>query len=413
MSAHTPPPHNVITFMSMMPYHMKTASIPTSARVYGAVPLNQDLTNKLEGAIVLEPDRKHPKDHYILHPYKTLPPPSIAPNSSAVTCDNQLLYDSTSQCWDPSYLPHILHNSPSSSQHASRKSWTVHKKKQLHNSAPPLDKKRWSMTVTRIYQGINGPATETIDGTYLPKAGMEEQTVALWLNYITNHIHGTHDLSLPVECRPIKSDQREYMMHTMLLLKPDIAQLQPDEYDIAPSKFSQRNVASFLELTSEEFSSHLCLQLTKKAYAVFVAQPGHRFLIPLSVANQKLRLYHFDHSGVVHSHGYNIHQHATFLLQVLYVLTAAPLEHLGYDPTLSFSTTILHMKHLHTEPYILVDGKKYIIECILFYSKMICGWATLCFVIRDPKAVCCQGCWTSNGRVMTEEGMLTRIKEGV
>lgn len=47
------------------------------------------------------------------------------------------------------------------------------------------------------YLGADGPATETLDGTYLLKAGLEEQMVVLWLNYITNYICA-HEHSVPL-----------------------------------------------------------------------------------------------------------------------------------------------------------------------------------------------------------------------
>ncbi|KAF8546550.1 hypothetical protein OG21DRAFT_1527756, partial [Imleria badia] len=259
----------------------------------------------------------------------------------------------------------------------------------------------------------------------------EEQQVALWLNTITDYLHGNgHALSLG-EAGP-SSRTRETVRRTVrrwsaesatkaqrvgdteLQLKPDVTLVQLDEYDKVPCDgFSWQNIASFLELTSDEFSAQIWLQLVKKAYAIFVAQHSRCFIIALSVANQNLHIHHFDHSGVVHSRGYNIHEHATFLVQVIYTLTMAPLEHISYDPTLSFSTTISCMKCLHTQPQIWINGEQYFIECMLFYNEMICGHAPLCFVVIDPtnkKQYVVKDCWMHSGRVTTEEDMLMRIK---
>jgi hypothetical protein len=72
------------------------------------------------------------------------------------------------------------------------------------------------------------------------------------------------------------------------------------------------------------------------------------------------------------------------------------------------------MRRLHTELYILVNGKKYIIQCLLFYNAMIRGRVTLCFVVDDPvdrKQYVVKDCWTCSGQMTTEEDMLRRIKE--
>ena len=45
------------------------------------------------------------------------------------------------------------------------------------------------------------------------------------------------------------------------------------------------------------------------------------------------------------------------------------------------------MNHLHTKPYISVNRKKHIIECMIFCHEMIYRWATLCFVIKDCWAI--------------------------
>ena len=66
---------------------------------------------------------------------------------------------------------------------------------------------------------------------------------------------------------------------TDLQLKPDVILLQLDDYGRMQSEFSWWNVASFLKLTSEDFSSHLHLQLTRKAYRILIAQPGQWFVI--------------------------------------------------------------------------------------------------------------------------------------
>lgn len=192
MAPHTPPPpeRNAATSMSMTPYQLKTASIPTSARVYSAVPLNLDLTNELEGATVVEKDKRKGSKHYILHPYDHLPPShTTAPDPATIMRNNEPLYNSATESWDPSYLPHILRNSPSQTGQGKRKK---RKKKSSTSVPPPTDPdartRSRSMTITREYHGTQGPVTETQEGTYLPTAGSEESKVAQWLNYIAESL---------------------------------------------------------------------------------------------------------------------------------------------------------------------------------------------------------------------------------
>lgn len=418
----------------MTPYCMKTASIPTSARLYNATPLNLSLLNELEGGTIVESDQKNSQQHYILHLCESLPPrQTTPPEPSTVTRDDgSLLYNSASRRWDPSYLPHVLRDNSTNSgtpENLARINNAV--RNQTRGSTPPVNERGRRTTITRTYEGINGLLTETQQGTYLPKAGSEEMMVASWLNHISSFIRKHHGQLTPDDDAGPASRTRGRLQRlarrwtaesstkaqrvgdTDLRLKPDIALLRPDEFNHSDSSFSWENVISFLELTSSDFTPNLRLQLTRVAYAVFVAQPGRRFVAGLSIANQTLRLHLFDRAGAVHSRGYNIHNSPDFLVRVLDALTTAPLQCLGFDPTLCFSTTIIQKKHPRAVLHIEVDGKKYTIDDYLFYSEMIRGRATLCFVVIDPAnnaRYVVKDCWTRSGRVAIEEDMLQRMK---
>ncbi|KAG9316230.1 hypothetical protein JVU11DRAFT_2257 [Chiua virens] len=123
-------------------------------------------------------------------------------------------------------------------------------------------------------------------------------------------------------------------------MKPDIALLQKDLFD-PNGPNSWRHIVSFIELTSLEDLSSLWKQVTRKAYAVFVSQPGRQFLIVLSIfCCQQFRFHLFDHSGIAHSLAYSLHRQADVLLHVLYMLAFAPKEFVGYDPTIFFSPVV-------------------------------------------------------------------------
>ena len=301
MHARTPPPCNAVTSISMTPYQLKTVSIPTSARIYSAVPLKQDLTNELEDAMIVEPDAKKSQQHYILYSYHSLPPhQATAPDPSIITYDNRPLYHSASKSWDPAHLPHVLCNPTSNYKeptpvHAGRRGHAIHKKK---------NQTRRSMTVTRKYHGVEGPMQETHVGAYLLKVGSEEQTVALWLNHLMAYIRAhcspssqptdAHWLTQSqtrgkVECMQCcwlaeSSTKVQRIEDTDLQLKPDVTLLQWDDYDEEYPNFSWWNVASFLKLTSEDYSPCLRLQLTKIAYTISLVQPGCHFMMALSIA---------------------------------------------------------------------------------------------------------------------------------
>lgn len=414
----------------MTPYRLKTASIPTSARIYDAVPLQQDLNNELEGATITEadqlenPDSQKPQQCYILHPYEGLPPrQTTAPDPSTLMHNGEPLYDSESKSWAPSYLPHILRNPVPASDLESSSSVErpeSTQKKQKVSSAPlyPQARKCRSVKMTTSYHGPQGLVTETQDVTYLSKAGADEHRLAGWLNTLAGCLRAHHESgSLEhIERRWTgESSTKAYRVEdTDLQLKPDVALLRPDAFDDAYPAFSWQSLASFLELTSEDFSSRLRLQLTKKAYAIFLAQPGRRFVIALSIANQLLRIHVFDRAGAVHSRGYNIHRFPTFLVSILDVLTTAPPACLGYDPTLSFSTAISRMPRPRAKSYVYINEKEYIIQQLLFHNGMIRGRATLCFVVIDPtdqKQYVIKDTWTRSGRMTTEEDMFSRMKE--
>ena len=179
-------------------------------------------------------------------------------------------------------------------------------------------RRHWNITVTRNCHGPQGSVTETQDATYIPKAGSEEQQIALWLNCVASYLRVHYEPEVSgsqldggpsswtrgnVECMQCcwsaeSSTKLQCVEDTDLCLKPDVALLQLDAHNEAYPAFSWRNITYFLELTSKDFSSRLRLQLTKLAYATFIVQPGCHFIIALSIANQLLHIHTFDHAGL-------------------------------------------------------------------------------------------------------------------
>ena len=148
---------------------------------------------------------------------------------------------------------------------------------------------------------------ETIAGTFLPKAGSEEQHIASWLNQI---MRALEIFVLPPLPKTIRSDRvvtcsltakpyrvwssetsRKPINDNLLPLKPDLVlQEKPLGHVVGPQReFSWKNVISFMELTSSAYSHSVSTETVRnsvmcKAYAIFASQPTQHFLFAMSIA---------------------------------------------------------------------------------------------------------------------------------
>ena len=145
---------------------------------------------------------------------------------------------------------------------------------------------------------------------------------------------------------------------------------------------------------------------------VFIAQPGRRFLLAVSISAQVFRLHIYDHSGAVHSRGYNIHSHADIFSTLLYHFTFGRPEDLGYDPTFLYFPIVFRPLS-SPSPTIRVGTEIYTVVRILFSSQLIRGRATLCLHVRNKHGenFVVKDCWTHQGRKVTEEQILQKLKE--
>ncbi|KAF8546663.1 hypothetical protein OG21DRAFT_1490957 [Imleria badia] len=273
-----------------------------------------------------------------------------------------------------------------------------------------------NVTITRTVQVSSMVlVTETEEGTYLPTSGLEENKTATWLNRIALALRSIHksQTSGPqtrAKTKELTDVQRVWLSEFAtrpapidldMKMKPDIALLQKDPFDP---------------------KAKIHGQLMRKAYAVFVAQPGCRFVITLSILHLNFRLHLFDCSGAVHSHGHSIHCHADYFIRILYTLTFGPPELVGYDPTLFFSLVIARSPCPRTPPTIYIGNDLYIIICLLISNDLIHGRATLCFIVvkapskqnkheENGKQYVVKSSWARIGRSNTEEEMLNRMEE--
>ena len=289
------------------------------------MPLNKDLQNELDGITLEEPVMQGQGDHshYILHFYQSTG--AHIPKLVALKDSNgkSQLYNANLNCWQLIFLPHILcfsaatHGIGCGCQNSIR---------MLDSALPSASTQhcrstQQNVTVTRTIQASDTVlVTETEEGTYLPKPGSKENKMVTWLNHIALSLRSilkpqtlgpqmrakTKELA-DIQCtwlsefatRPIPADLD-------MKMKPDIALLQKDPFD-SQGKNLWHDVVSFLELSSSNDFSCLARQLTRKAYAIFVVQPGCCFVVALSILHSNFHLYLFNCSGAVHSHGYSIH----------------------------------------------------------------------------------------------------------
>ena len=165
-----------------------------------------------------------------------------------------------------------------------------------------------------------------------------------------------------------------------------------------------------MELTSSSYSqsdsaSNIQNAIMRKAYAVFTSQPGWWFLFVLSITNQEFRIHMFDHSGVVLSRPYNIHQSPCILLCMLSMLTFGNFGHVGYNPT--FLPQYLTS---WTTAMIQVESTAYDIIDQIFFNFLIRGWGTSCWHVRHKnKDYMIKDAWTHESHVNCKRDILTKI----
>lgn len=168
-------PHQAVASMSIMPFHIKMASISTSAKALQKVALDNNLMNELEGATITEEDMSYSKTHYMLHFYIAIWTWRVSEPSKMKTHNSTPLYDQQSKQWHPSPLSHILHtlsaHASCSSVQATRKDLKGHL---AYLSKPTSVVKENRKCIMRAIEGLL-LLQETEEGTLLPRPGSEEK----------------------------------------------------------------------------------------------------------------------------------------------------------------------------------------------------------------------------------------------
>lgn len=148
-----------------------------------------------------------------------------------------------------------------------------------------------------------------------------------------------------------------------------------------------------------------------------MSQPCRRFVLAISIARQEFRLHVYDHSGVIHSRGHNIHSSADLFLRLIYVLNFGNLTTLGFDPTFVNPTLSPLIVFRPSTKYpnlvvqkIHVDDKECAIVRCIFTSPLVRGRATTTWAVSWKKEqYVVKDYWTHISRKNTEADILERI----
>ncbi|KAI5993385.1 hypothetical protein EDC04DRAFT_2613389 [Pisolithus marmoratus] len=428
------------------PLKLKTTLVPTVGRFFKAEDVNQDLLVELQGATINEPLLDN-HSHYILAQCNKMLPtimeciPQVDANSPLMirSLKNRDNFLYRSGCWESMEIPHMLRARLSPSAGSS---WSQHgcsgrpsHSKQSHSNS--------SLRCETVWRHIPGALQqEAIKGTFLPTSGSEEWHVARWLNGIASTLQafvpamaGTA-ISRPVvmhrrvthsaatlcslnQCLWFSEASSKLIKDNLMPWKPDLV-LQEDSpgHTFGPQpELSWKDVISFMELTLATYSLSDDMGTVRnaimcKAYAVFASQPGQQFLFALSIAGRNFHAHLFDRSRAVHSHPYDIHQCPHVLICMLAMLMLGNPEHVGYDPMLIYLPSIPQPlssgdTRLGT---IQVKSTMYDIIALIFFSFLICGWATLCWHIHlNNEHYVVKDSWTCANQVSHKEDMLHEI----
>lgn len=458
----TSPHRNAIStpFLQSTPFRIKSSSVPISAKLFKAEDVADDLIVELDNATISEsPDSKSNSMPPSLEYIQNFLDSSAAFQSVSLRLST--LKDSAGKlfykkgCWSPLKIPFFLHRQAdlagigaASSSRAAKPDPSKATSDPLRSRAPRRTKSSGSLhtkasrtssrgvrrqTIRRLVG--SGSETEEVEGTFISSAGQDEEDTAVWLNGLATSFQSiAFTTPIPALENSSQPHTRGYLKRTSLALasvtpkrlwsaqcatksipgamkiKPDLIFCSNDPLSKTAPTWTQ--VISFMEVTSKPNDPNMSVNLARKAYAVFIAQPGRRFLMAISISAQVFRLHVYDRSGVIHSCGYNIHIHADIFSKLLYFFAFAQPKELGYNPTFIYFD-IIPRPLLSTSRTICVGTEIYIVIRVIFCSQLIHGRATPCLHVRNSHSedFVIKDCWTHQGRKVTEEQVLQKLKE--
>ena len=207
------------------------------------------------------------------------------------------------------------------------------------------EKKRWHWNLP-----LTEPTTEEPDSTGTPGNSLNitgdweplssEKQVALFLNLVTDAFAANQaraDESF------VKEPHRQWLANWSKLPMPGSTgySRKPDLVLIDNSPLSQDEITwlspkVIAEYTKEKFqpASRVGKTIDTKAYLVLVDQPWRHFILGLTIANSKLCVHFYDHSGGTISPPFNIHNDAQHFVFIIAAVTFSCRTSIGFNSTI-------------------------------------------------------------------------------
>jgi hypothetical protein len=120
---------------------------------------------------------------------------------------------------------------------------------------------------------------------------------------------------------------------------------------------------------------------------MFVQQPNRRFIRDIDLSRTRLRLFHWDRTGIESSDTINIHENPHIFIRIVLGISSPDEEELGFDTSIQW-TVDNGKKTKGTLATVNAQGQKVIYDLVdlnpiaqRFPSK---GKATTCWKVRDP-----------------------------
>ena len=290
--------------ITQTPLKLRSTSVPSTGKFFKVEDVNQDLVVELRGATIEEGSLNSPS-HYILdliavispHTTQNIPLDGDPLKIASLLLKSEILY--RDGYWEPTNIPKILrstaHNRSFTSIPNRGRSTRMTNSSRAQRSCPSPQQSSSGIRTETLHRHIPGTSQEeSVQGTFIPLVGSEEQQVATWFNKITSALEpfippvpASSDKVLTCSvmaislCSWSSETSRKLVKDALMAWKPDIIiqeKLAPGVHGPQP-EFSWSSIIFFIKLTSTPYSSSdssgtICATVTWKAYTTFVSQPN-------------------------------------------------------------------------------------------------------------------------------------------
>ena len=174
----------------------RSTSVPSTGKFFKVEDVNQDLVVELRGATIEEGSLNSPS-HYILDLIAVISPHTTQNILSdrdplkitSLLLKSEILYHDG--YWEPTNIPKILHSTAHNHSFTSilnhGRSTRMTNSSRAQRSCPSPQQSSSGIRTETLHRRIPGTLQEeSVQGTFIPLAGSEEQQVANWFNKITS-----------------------------------------------------------------------------------------------------------------------------------------------------------------------------------------------------------------------------------